>query len=103
MIELNFPVFELSGYPLEQSGLTRFQVSELHSVGLLSFNPSDRAEFAGYDIEELKFLKKIYFDSGLARPHVLGMLAKLQKPYRYSFDKIYWDFGKQDWKEVKLS
>jgi len=47
-------------------------------------------------------LKKIYFDSGLERATSINMLKKLPRPYRYSFDKIYWDFGAEEWKEVKL-
>ncbi len=103
MIEPNFPVFDLSGYGVEHSGLSTSQLNELSRLGLLSFDPNTKAELAGYDIEELKFLKKIWFDSGLDGPTASRMIGKLRRPYRYSFDKIYWDFGTQDWKEVSLS
>lgn len=103
MIEPNFPVFELNGYGLEHSGLSVSQAYELVRLGLLSFDPKTKVELAGYDIEELKFLKKIWFDSGLDGPTASKMIGKLKRPYRYSFDKIYWDFGTQDWKEIKLS
>jgi len=102
MIEPNFPVFDLAGYELAHSGLSRLQAEELHRLGLVSFNPFQKGELALYDIEELRFLKKIYFDSGLERATSINMLKKLPRPYRYSFDKIYWDFGAEEWKEVKL-
>jgi hypothetical protein len=28
------------------------------------------------------------------------MLDMLERPYSYSFDKIYWDFGSQNWKNL---
>jgi len=103
MIKPNAPVFELTSYALETSGLSQFQAAELFQSGLLSFDPFVKNELAGYDIDEMMFLKKIYFDSGLERNMVASMLKKLPRPYRYSFDNIYWCLGEQKWKEVKLS
>ena len=103
MIKPNAPVFELNMYSFEASGLSQFHAAELHQAGLLSFDPFAKQEFAGYDIEEMAFLKKIYFESGLERNMAASMLKKLPRPYRYSFDNIYWCLGEQKWKEVKLS
>lgn len=103
MIKPNTPVFELTSYTLETSGLSQFQAAELFSAGLLSFDPFAKTLLAGYDLEELSFLKKIYFDSGFSRNIVVSMLKKLERPYRYSFDKVYWCLGEQKWKEVNLS
>lgn len=103
MIKPNPPIFELTSHGFEKSGLSRFQAAELFQAGLLSFDPFAKTEFAGYDIEELSFLKRVYFDSGLERNKAVSMLRKLPRPYRYSFDKIYWCLGEQEWKEVKLS
>jgi len=103
MIKPNAPVFELNTYSLAASGLSQFQAAELFQSGLLSFDPFVKQEFAGYDIDEMAFLKKLYFESGLPRNMVASMLKKLPRPYRYSFDNIYWCLGEQKWKEVKLS
>ena len=103
MIKPNAPVFELISYSFEASGLSQFQAAELFQSGLLSFDPFARSEFAGYDIEEFQFLKKIYFESGLERGMVVSMLKKLPRPYRYSFDNIYWCLGERKWKEIHTS
>ena len=102
MIEPNHPVFELVNYSLDKSGLTQFQAAELSKRGLLSFD-HEKVGLASYEIEELAFLKRLYFDSGLDSRAVSAMLSKLKRPYRYSFDKIYWDFGTGDWRETKLT
>ena len=102
MIEPNIPVFELVSYGLEHAGITHVEAMELFKSGFLSFDPSSKTELAGYDLEELAFLKKLYFKSGLGRLAVTSMLDKLKKPYRYSFHKIYWDFGSENWKEINL-
>ena len=103
MIKPNAPVFELNTYGLDAIGLSRFQAAELYQAGFLSFDPFSKQEFAGYDIDEMAFLKKLYFESGLPRNMVASMLKKLPRPYRYSFDNIYWCLGEQKWKEVRLS
>jgi len=103
MIKPEFPIFELEDHNISKSGAKTEEASQLYHMGILSFNPLGKTEFPRADIEELAFLKKIYYDSGLDSKAVLAMLAKLEKPYRYSFDNIFWDFGSKEWKEVKLS
>lgn len=99
--------------PILQPGLFKYHISDsdcsLHQCeillkeGLLSFDPKNKEEFEGYEIMELKFLKILYFDSGISSAVVKSMLSKLGKPYSYSLNKIYWDFGTQDWKELPPS
>lgn len=103
MIKPKPPVFDFNTYGLDASGLSQFQAAELFQAGLLSFDPFKKQELAGYDLEELQFLKKIYFDSGLERHMAVSMLKKLERPYRYTFDNIYWCLGERKWKEIKIS
>jgi len=85
---------------IEESGCSNHQASIFFKEGLLSFEPDGKEEFEVYEIEELRFLKCLFFDSGLSSNLVKAMLTKLKKPYCYSFEKIYWDYGIQDWKEL---
>lgn len=85
-------------YSFNDSGCTMYQTELLFNEGLLSFNPEKKVEYQDYEIQELKFLKVLYFDSGLPVGLVRVMLSKLQKPYSFSFDQIYWDHGVQEWK-----
>lgn len=97
-------------HPNLQTGLFKYKFNEgecsshqanlLFKEGLLSFNPDEKENYEGFEIEELKFLKSLYFDSGVSINVVKAMLSKLEKPYSYSFNKIYWDYGSQDWKEL---
>ncbi|MBP7898416.1 hypothetical protein KAZ92_00480 [Candidatus Gracilibacteria bacterium] len=85
---------------LNESGCDLHRACVFYNQGLLSFDPESQVEFERYEIDELKFLNRLYFDSGLPRPAVEMMLSKLEKPYSFSFDKIYWDYGSQDWIEL---
>lgn len=87
-------------YKLNESGCSEHQAILLFEAEFLSFDPKKREEFEWYEIEELRFLKILYFDSGLSINIVKAMLNKLEKPYKYSFNQIYWDYGLQEWKEL---
>jgi hypothetical protein len=86
---------------LKESGCSQHQASILFKEGLLSFEPEGKEEFEVYEIEELRFLKCLFFDSSLSANLVKAMLTKLKRPYSYSFENIYWDYGIQDWKELQ--
>jgi len=103
MIKPEIPVFELDDRHISKSGANSREAEMLYSAGLLSFDPKGKTEFPRADIEELAFLKKIYFESGMDSRMVRVMLNKLDRPYRYSLDKIYWDLGSRDWKEIKTA
>jgi hypothetical protein len=103
MIKPIDPIFEFDDWHISKSGANAMDAEALYHAGLLSFDPRGKQEFPRADIEELTFLKKIYFESGLDVKVVHTMLNKLEKPYRYTFDHIYWDFGSKDWKETKIS
>jgi hypothetical protein len=87
-------------YKLIESGCSLKEAILLFKAGLLSFNPESNEDFETYEIVELRFLKSLYFDSGLADKIVKAMLGKLKKPYSYSLSQIYWDFGVKEWKVI---
>ncbi|MDP2749472.1 MAG: response regulator [Nanoarchaeota archaeon] len=85
-------------YKINESGCSLNQAILLFKEHLLTFNPEEKDEHEGFEIEELKFLKSLFFDSGLPMNIVKAILSKLEKPYSYSFNDIYWDFGSSEWK-----
>ncbi|MBI2314773.1 hypothetical protein HYU93_01810 [Candidatus Daviesbacteria bacterium] len=87
-------------HKLAESGCNLHQANILFKENLLSFDPVGKEEYEGLEIEELEFLKSLFFASGLTASTVKAMLSKLGKPYSYSFDVIYWDYGSQEWKEL---
>lgn len=91
---------DLFKHKLIEGGCNLHQANLLFKENLLSFDPIGKEEYEGFEIEESQFLKSLYFDSGLPVNIVKAMLSKLEKPYSYSFDKIYWDYGSQEWKEL---
>ena len=91
---------DLFTHNIDKSGCSLHQASFLFGEGLLSFDPEKKKELQGFEIEELMFLVRLYFDSGLPAEVTKAMLKKLPMPYSYTFRKIYWDYGTQDWKEL---
>lgn len=91
---------ELFKHKIDEGGCNSFQIDLLAKEGLLSFTTEDRDDFEKYEIRELKFLKSLYFDSGLPTSIVKTMLIKLEKPYAYSFYDIYWDYESRAWKNL---
>lgn len=87
-------------YKFKDSGCTLHQASLLFNDGLLSFDPEKKENYQEYEIREIKFLKSLYFDSGLPLNVIKVMLSKIGKPYSFSFNQIYWDYDVQDWKEL---
>lgn len=84
-------------YDISESECTSHQGDILFKEGLLSFDPNKKEELEKYEIDELDFLKILYFDSGLSVAVVKSMLSKLGKPYSFTFDQIYWNHASQDW------
>lgn len=67
-----------------------------YQYNLLSFNPEELRAFYNKEIMEVKFIKTLV-DSGLCFEKIIFMLGKLEKPYVYSFEEIYWDFAEEKW------
>ena len=83
---------------LEAQGLLMFHAELLHQKGYLSFRPDRSRPLSPLQVAEMKFLSGLCFASQLPDNLVSAMLSQLQKPYRYGFDCIYWDFGAACWK-----
>lgn len=75
-----------------------FQVQLLFTKGYLSFNPA-AIEALNTDDEllEISFLKTLCIDTGLPDFYLKAMLEKLERPYIFSLDKIFWDFRTGSW------
>lgn len=84
-----------------EHGIERHQAEVLYKCDLLSFNPSTVVEVGEAQLDELIFTKRLIFDSGLPREIALAMLSQLEKPYQYSYEQIYWDFGTGKWQSVE--
>jgi hypothetical protein len=92
--------FELFPTPWEKLySITMQQANLLFQKGYLSFDPTAHSELHRFEIDEMWFLKKLFYDSGLPEVYVLTMFAQLQKPYYYSLRDIYWDFEDLCWKK----
>jgi len=83
---------------LRERNISQSQARVLFEEGLLSFNPALKVQLFAFEIKELTFLKVIYFDSGFSNSVVHTLLHGLKRPYCYSFQEIYWDFGASEWK-----
>lgn len=88
--------------PLELLSYTQgfdfYLVELLHKEGLLSWKPSKTKNITPTQQAELLFLYSLRFRNNLPESLVKQMLSTLQKPYKYSFDCIYWDFKDRVWK-----
>jgi len=84
---------------LEETKLDLTTLKKLYELNLLSFDAEKLHEFDEKEITEAKFIKAL-FHSGLSMEKILFMLGKLEKPYCYSFNEIYWDFEKEEWVSI---
>jgi len=99
---LQASLFKYSWDKVGERGCSEHQAELLFGLGLLSFNPAEVRELEEYELNEVIFLKTIYFDSGLPKENVLAMLSGLEKPYSFSFDEIYWDFSRKEWQYLPV-
>jgi hypothetical protein len=84
---------------LEETKLDLTTLKKLYELKLLSFDADKLNEFDAKEITEAKFIKALFY-SGLIMEKILFMLGKLEKPYCYSFEEIYWDFEKEEWVSI---
>jgi hypothetical protein len=75
-----------------------YLVELLYQEKFLSWKPTLKKKLNSEQITELEFLYYLRFKNNLPEAQVRLMLSKLQKPYIYSFDCIYWDFKERVWK-----
>lgn len=76
------------------------QLKKWYEHNFLSFNPEEVKEFYDKELIEAIFIKGL-FNSGLSFERISFMLGKLDKPYVYSFDQIFWHFAKEEWISIE--
>ena len=90
---------DIEWWTLEFLNTYDFYLTEiLYKEGLLSWKPDKNTLVTPTMEGELEFLYSLRFMNNLSEAMVKQMLSKLQKPYKYSFDCIYWDFKERTWK-----
>lgn len=94
----NLPGFNLSWHEVENNGIDFHHAMLIYQKGLLSWLPDMKISVSTLQFAELKFLYSLLFKTGLPEDLTKTMLAQLKKPYYYSFDCIYWDFGSARWR-----
>jgi len=92
------PGFPLSWHEVENNGIDFHHAMLIYQKGLLSWVPDMKISVSTLQFGELKFLYSLLFKTGLPEDLTKTMLAQLKKPYYYSFDCIYWDFGSARWR-----
>ena len=98
-VEQQLSLFTVGWEQLQKRYTISYQQSILlRQLDVLSFSPEEKDDLQEFEIRELIFLKKLFFDSGLPNDYVFSMLTMLEKPYCYSFRTIYWDFDSAQWK-----
>ena len=79
-----------------------FYLTELlHKEKLLSWKPNFKKKITQIQMLELEFVYTLRFKNNLPESLVKQMLSKLNSPYKYSHDCIYWDFKARKWKYHK--
>ena len=79
-----------------------FYLAELlHKEKLLSWKPNFKKKITQIQMLELEFVYTLRFKNNLPESLVKQMLSKLNSPYKYSHDCIYWDFKARKWKYHK--
>jgi hypothetical protein len=94
----NLPGFNLSWHEVENNGIDFHHAMLIYQKGLLSWLPDMKTSVSTLQFAELKFLYSLLFKTGLPEDLTKTMLAQLKKPFYYSFDCIYWDFGSAKWR-----
>ena len=80
-----------------------YLVELLHKEKLLSWKPKPnfKKKITQVQMLELEFVYTLRFKNNLPESLVKQMLSKLNSPYKYSHDCIYWDFKARKWKYHK--
>ena len=94
----NLPGFDKTWDEIEDLGINFHQAMLLHQKGLLTWSPDLNGTFKSLQVAELQFVFSLFFKSAIPEDLMKTMLSQLKKPYYYSFDCIYWDFGSSRWK-----
>ena len=82
---------------LKENSISTAVASQLFRDGLLSFDPSEKEELNNFEYFELDFVSSL-LNSGLTLTSVEFLLSKLEKPYCYSINELFFDFKNKEWK-----
>ncbi|MBL7110196.1 MAG: hypothetical protein ISS11_08165, partial [Candidatus Marinimicrobia bacterium] len=81
---------------LEKFKIQPATVKNWFNSGYLSFNPMSFDELNSEHEIELEFIASL-FNSGITLESIDKMLDKLNKPFRYSFRSVYFNFLNNEW------
>ena len=81
---------------LEEYKITPAIATDWHKAGYLSFDPLAFKELGEVQEIEFRFISSL-FTSGLSLKSVKTLLKRLEKPYRYDLQSVYFDLLKNDW------
>ncbi len=86
---------------IENYKISEIEASKWYKLNYLNFDFDSLDEF-----EESQFLQIIFINKLIVscknETVFTYLLSKLQKPYSYSYNKIYFDFFEDEWKELPL-
>ena len=86
---------------LNQLSMSISSISLLYKDGYLSFDPAKKKELNAFEYYELDFVCSL-INSCLSLESINYMLSKLDKPYSYEIDKVYYDFKAKEWKLIPI-
>jgi hypothetical protein len=86
---------------LESYKVSEKEASKWHKLNYLSFDFDNFEDFEEPQFLELIFINKL-FASCKNEIVINYLLEKLQKPYSYNYNKIYFDVFENEWKEIPV-
>ena len=86
---------------LESYKVSEKEASKWHKLNYLSFDFDNLDDFEEPQFLELIFINKL-FASCKNEIVINYLLEKLQKPYSYNYNKIYFDVFENEWKELPV-
>ena len=81
----------------KEMGLNWLMAIKLHEDGWLSFNPKEVERLNAWQYAELTFVGSLVV-AGCDYSVLENVLGKLQKPYSYHVDRIYYDWQGKTWR-----
>lgn len=86
---------------LEDYKVSETEASKWYKLNYLSFDFDSLSEFEESQFLEIIFINKL-INSCKNDAFFNYLLSKLQKPYSYNYNKIYFDIFEDEWKELPL-
>lgn len=86
---------------LENYKVSETEASKWYKLNYLSFDFDSLGEFEESQFLEIIFINKL-INSCKNESFFYYLLSKLQKPYSYNYNKIYFDIFEDEWKELPV-